>query len=147
MTESSPVCINMENGCKLNKEEESLAVNQMVCRSMIGSLLYITASRPDIMQTIGLVARFQANPKESHMKNIKRILRYLKGMVDYRLWPYTKDEIFDLKSFSDAYWAGSIDDIKRKVGMLSSLKIGWCLGQEKNNPLSHYQPLKHNTYQ
>ena len=71
---------------------------------MIGILLCLTASHPDIMQEVELVARFQANPKESHMITVKIILRYLKGMIDYGLW-YQKDENFNLKAFSNADWA------------------------------------------
>ena len=53
---------------------------------MIGSLLYVIASRPDVMQAAGEVARFQAAPKESHIIAIKRILRYLKETIEYGLW-------------------------------------------------------------
>ena len=104
MKDNSPVCTPMVTGCKLSKEDKSPSLDQTVYRSMIGNLLYLTASRPDIMQAVGLVARFQANPKESHMIAVKRILRYLKGTIDYGLW-YPKDENFDLKAFSDAGWA------------------------------------------
>ena len=58
MKDSSPICTPMVTSCKLRKEDESPAVDQTVYRSMIGSLLYLTASRPDIMQAVGLVARF-----------------------------------------------------------------------------------------
>jgi hypothetical protein len=54
--------------------------------SMIGSLLYVTTSRPDIMQAVGKVARFQATPKESHVLVGKRIFRYLKGTKEFGLW-------------------------------------------------------------
>ena len=60
-------------------EDSSKDVDQRLYRSMIGSLLYVTASRPDVMQVVGQVARFQAAPKESHIISVKRILRYLKG--------------------------------------------------------------------
>ena len=98
MIESSPVSTLMIAGCKFNKEDESPAVNQTMYGSIIGSLLYLTASRLDIMQAVGLVARFQANPKESHMRVVKRIFRYIKGIMDCGLW-YPKDEYFDLKEF------------------------------------------------
>ena len=94
----------MVTGCKLSKEEEYLVLYKTVYRSMIGILLYLTTSHPDIMQVVGLVARFQENPKESHMIVVKIILRSLKGTIDYGLW-YQKDENFNLKAFSDADWA------------------------------------------
>ena len=67
---------------KLDKDEACSPVNDTKYRGMIGSLLYLTASRPDIMFSVGLCARFQSCPKESHLKAVKRILRYLKGSVN-----------------------------------------------------------------
>ena len=71
---STPMII----GCKLSKDDESKEVYQKLYRLMIGSLLYLKASRPDVMQRVRLVARFQANPKEEHVLVVKRIFRYLK---------------------------------------------------------------------
>ena len=68
---------------------------------MIGSLLYLTASRPDIMMSVCLCARFQANPKESHLRAVKRILRYLSKTRDHGLF-YPKECPFELVSYSDA---------------------------------------------
>ena len=82
---------------------------------MIGSLLYVTASRPDVMQAVGQVERFQAAPKELHIIVIKRILRYLKGTTEYGLW-YPKGNNIIIQAFTDAYWAGSIDDRKSTSG-------------------------------
>jgi len=64
---------------KLDLDEEGKSVEQKIYRGMIGSLLYRTTSRHDIVFNMGLCARFQTNPKESHLKAVKRILRYLKG--------------------------------------------------------------------
>ena len=68
---------------------------------MIGSLLYVTASQPDVMQVVGQVARFQAAPKESHIIVVKRILRYLKGTEEYGLW-YPKGNNLIIQAFTDA---------------------------------------------
>jgi hypothetical protein len=73
----------MVTGCKLSKDDESLEENQTLYMSMIGSLLYVTTSRPDIMQAIGLVAQFQAASKETHVQAVKRIFKYLKGTLDF----------------------------------------------------------------
>ena len=75
MEDSKPVSTPMITGCKLSKDDESPDVDQKLYRSMIGSLLYVTASRPDVMHAVGLVGRFQANPKESHLQAVKRIFR------------------------------------------------------------------------
>jgi hypothetical protein len=65
----------MVTGCKLILEDDSPKVDQMMYRSMVGSLLYSIATRPEIMQVVGLVGRFQLTPKETHLKAVKRISR------------------------------------------------------------------------
>jgi hypothetical protein len=72
---------------------------------MIGSLLYVTASRPDIMFSVRMCARFQSSPRESHLKATKRILRYLKHTQNVGLW-YPKGEKFELIGYSDSDYAG-----------------------------------------
>ena len=72
---------------------------------MIGSLLYLIASRPDILFSVCICARFQTEPKESHLKSVKRIIKYLKGTENIGLW-YSKQSIFELISYSDADYAG-----------------------------------------
>jgi hypothetical protein len=78
---------------------------------MIGSLLYLCASRPDIMLSVGVCARFQAAPKESHLVAVKRIFRYLVNTPNFGLW-YPKGASFDLVGYSDLDWAG--DKVERK---------------------------------
>ena len=73
MEDSKPVCTLMVMGCSLNTNDESTTVHQPTYRSMIGSLLYLIGTRPDIMHAVGIVGRFQANPKESHLQAVKRI--------------------------------------------------------------------------
>jgi hypothetical protein len=80
-------------------------VDQKVYRSMIGSLLYLCASRPDIMLSVCMCARFQSDPKESHLTAVKRILRYLAYTPKFGLW-YPRGSSFDLIGYSDADWAG-----------------------------------------
>ena len=80
-------------------------------RGMIGSLLYLTACRPDIVFSVGLRARFQTNPKESHLQAVKRILRYLKGTTDLGVW-YPKGSNFELVGYADADYVGYLADRK-----------------------------------
>nr|GFA23990.1 uncharacterized mitochondrial protein AtMg00810-like [Tanacetum cinerariifolium] len=87
-------------------------VDHTVYRSMIGSLMYVTSSRPDIMFATCMCARYQANPNEHHVPAVKRIFRYLKGTINLGLW-YPKDSGFDLTAYSDADHAGCHLDIKR----------------------------------
>jgi hypothetical protein len=79
MEDCKLVTTPMQTSCKLRKDDDSKSTDQRQYRSMIGSLLYVTTSRPDVMQAVGQVARFQAAPKESHVLAVKRIFRYLKG--------------------------------------------------------------------
>ena len=91
------------------------------------SLLYLTASRPYIMFATCLCARFQANPKESHLIAVKRIFRYLKGTQNLGLW-YPKDTCFNLVGYSDADYAGCKVDRKSTSGscqFLGQRLVSW----------------------
>ena len=76
----------MSTNTKLDKDENGKDVDQKIFRGMIGSLLYLTASRPDIMFSVCLCARYQAAPKKSHLTAVKRIFRYLHGTVELGLF-------------------------------------------------------------
>jgi hypothetical protein len=82
---------------------------------MIGSLLYLTASRPDIAFSVGVCARFQANPKESHLTTVKRIIRYVNDTLPYGIW-YSRETNFVVAGYSDACWDGNADDGKSTLG-------------------------------
>nr|GEU29817.1 hypothetical protein [Tanacetum cinerariifolium] len=91
---------------KLDADLSGNPVDQTDYRSKIGSLMYLTSSRPDIVQAVCLFARYQSRPIEKHLKEVKRIFRYLRGTVHMGLW-YSKDSSFELTAFSDADHAGS----------------------------------------
>jgi hypothetical protein len=86
MEDSSPISTPMVVGCKLSKDDISPDVDQRTYRSMIGSLLYITTSHPNIMQALGIVGHYQSTPKQSHLVVVTRIFKYLKGTMTYGLW-------------------------------------------------------------
>ena len=102
-------------GYKLSKNNDSTNVNQTLYISMIGKLQYVVHTRPNIALVVGIVARFSAKPRENHMMEIKRILRYLKGTKDYGLC-YKLGGNLDLKVFIDVDWVGKIDDRKSTSG-------------------------------
>ena len=107
-----------------------------VYRSMIGSLLYLCASRPDIMLSVCMCARFQAAPKESHHQAVKRILRYLAHTPSLGLW-YPKGSEFDLVGFSDSDWAGDKVDRKSTSGACHFLGRSLvCWSSKKQNCVS-----------
>jgi hypothetical protein len=124
MENCAPLSTPMTTNCKLNKQDDTLDINQTIYRSVIENLLYLKTSIPDIMQVVGLVGRFQSNPKETHVLAVKRIFRYLQGTIDYGLW-YPKNTGLITRSYTDAYWVGSIDD--RKITSEGALFLGICL--------------------
>ena len=115
MEDSKPVSTPMVTGCKLSKDDESLEVVHTMYISMIGIFLYVTTTRPDVMQSVGLAAKFQSTLKYTYVIAVKIILRYLKGTMQYGLW-YSKGNEFSLKEFTDADWEGSIVDRKSTSG-------------------------------
>ena len=95
----------MSSSIKLGKDEKGKSINSTMYRGMIGFLLDLTTSRPDIIYNVCLCVRFQSCPKESHLSVVKRILRYLKGTMNIGLW-YLKGDNSELIGFSDANFAG-----------------------------------------
>ncbi|CAM8968138.1 unnamed protein product [Rhodiola kirilowii] len=95
----------------LVKDDGSPKTDATIYCGMIGSLLYLTASRPDIMFSVCQCARFQAEPRESHVKAVKRILRYLKG-TEKLVWWYPRVKSLKLEGFIDADFAGDRTDRK-----------------------------------
>ncbi|GJZ59657.1 putative ribonuclease H-like domain-containing protein [Tanacetum coccineum] len=117
----------METSKPFLKDAEAEDVDVHLYRSMTGSLMYLTSSRPDIMFVVCACARFQVTPKVSHLYAIKRIFRYLKGQPKLGLW-YPKDSPFDLEAYSDSDYAGASLDRKsttRVCQFLGSRLISW----------------------
>ncbi|GJU04690.1 retrovirus-related pol polyprotein from transposon TNT 1-94 [Tanacetum coccineum] len=124
---SHPVKSPMSYNVKLHKDIEGKSVCQTTYRGMIGSLLYLTASRPDIMFATCVCVRYQADPKESHLQAVKRILKYLKGTPNLGNW-YPKDSGFDLVGYSDLDFAGCGLDRKSTTGgcqLLGGKLVSW----------------------
>ncbi|CAM8888209.1 unnamed protein product [Rhodiola kirilowii] len=120
----------------LTKDDASPKTDATRYRGMIGSLLYLTISKPDIMFSVCQCARFQAEPRESHVKAVKRILRYLKGTEKLVLW-YPRVKSLRLEGFTDADFAGDRTDRKSTFGMaqfLGSCLVSW--GSNKQNSMA-----------
>ena len=116
----------MSPNVKLTVDLLGKSVDSSLYKSMIGSLLYLTASRPDISYSVRVCARYQANLKESHMTALKRIIKYVKTTVEFDVW-YSKDINDVLTGYSDADWARNANDRK------STLRGCFYVG---NNPVS-----------
>ncbi|GKC17555.1 hypothetical protein Tco_1014337, partial [Tanacetum coccineum] len=117
----------METNKALTKDEDGKDVDVHLYRLMIGSLMYLTSSRPDIMFSVYACSRFQVQPKVSYLNAVKRIFRYLKGRPNLGLW-YHKDSPFVLEAFSDSDYVGASLDRKSTTGgcqFLSSRLISW----------------------
>ncbi|GKB56660.1 putative ribonuclease H-like domain-containing protein, partial [Tanacetum coccineum] len=117
----------METSKPLLKDAEAEDVDVHLYRSMIGSLIYLTASRPDIMFVVCSCTRIQVTPKGSHLHAMKRIFRYLKGQPKLGLW-YPKDSPFDLEAYTDSDYVGASLDRKSTTGgcqFLESRLFSW----------------------
>ncbi|GJV41253.1 putative ribonuclease H-like domain-containing protein [Tanacetum coccineum] len=117
----------METSKPLLKDAEAEDVYVHLYRSMIGSLMFLTALRPDIMFVVCTCARFQVTPKVSHLYAMKRIFRYLKGQPKLGIW-YPKDSPFDLEAYTDSDYTGASLDRKSTIGgcqFLGSRLISW----------------------
>ncbi|GKA37438.1 putative ribonuclease H-like domain-containing protein [Tanacetum coccineum] len=110
-TASTPI----ETQKPLLKDENGEELDVHMYRSMIGSLMYLTSSRPDIMFAVCACARYQVNSKVSHLHDVKRIFKYLKGQPKLGLW-YPKDSPFDLVAYTDSDYAGASLDRKSTTG-------------------------------
>ncbi|GJS92686.1 hypothetical protein Tco_0799654 [Tanacetum coccineum] len=122
-TTSTPI----ETNKALLKDKEAEDVGVHLYRSMIGSLMYLTASWPDIMFAVYACERFQVTLKVSHLHDVKRIFRYLKGQPKLGLC-YPRDSPFDLEVFSDSDYAGASLDRKSTIGgcqFLGKRLISW----------------------
>ena len=127
MEDSSHAKTPMSTSIKLDVDKKGKRVDIKVYRGMVGSLLYLTASRPDNMFATCLCARFQSDPKESHMVAIKRIFRYLKGTPNLGLW-YLKGTGFNLVGYTDSDYAGCRIDRKstsRSYQFLGQRLVSW----------------------
>ncbi|KAJ9547414.1 hypothetical protein OSB04_019957 [Centaurea solstitialis] len=136
LTSCTPMKTPMAPPLSLDKDSKGKPVDVTLFRGMIGSLLYLTASRPDIMYSTCLCARYQDEPKESHLTAVKRIFRYLKGTPNLGLW-YSKDSGFHLTAYSDSDFAGCKIDRKSTTGgchLLGGKLMSWI--SKKQNSVS-----------
>jgi hypothetical protein len=127
MEDSKPMTMSMSMTTAVDADEAGEHVDQKEYRSMIGSLLYSTATRPDIQFLVCLCARFQASLRTSHQQAVKRIFRYLRHTPDFGLW-YSASSSLALHGFSDANFAGSRLDRKSTSGtcqFLGSSLVSW----------------------
>nr|GEV13777.1 putative ribonuclease H-like domain-containing protein [Tanacetum cinerariifolium] len=138
MESCDPVGTSMEIKDKLDLDQNGTPVDATKYRSMIGALMYLTSSRPDIVHATCLCARYQAKPTEKHLKEVKRFFCYLRGTVNTSLW-YTKDSGVELTGFLDADYAGCKDTFKStssEAQFLGEKLVSWSLKKQDYTALS-----------
>lgn len=101
MESCKPVSTPMVHKLKLCKEDGAKEVNETDFRSLVGCLMYLTATRPDILHVVSVLSRFLHCAREVHLQAAKRVLRYIKGTVDYGIW-FNYNQEFNLRGFFDS---------------------------------------------
>lgn len=117
------IAVPLALGSKFMKDDGAAKIDCSIYRSLIGSLLYLYATRPDIVFCVSLLSRFMQSPSEIHLRGAKRILRYIGGTSDYGV-KFARVTAVKLLGFSDSDWAGSSEDSRSTSGMCFTLGSG-----------------------
>ncbi|KAD3336764.1 hypothetical protein E3N88_32283 [Mikania micrantha] len=128
MSDAKPAGTPLAVNHGITPDEKGELVDVTLYRGMIGSLMYLTASRPDIMFATCLCARYQSKPRVSHLIAVKRIMRYLKGTTDLGLW-YPNDDNFDLTAYNDSDYGGCKRDYKSTSAGSEYIAAASCCSQ------------------
>ncbi|KAD3068312.1 hypothetical protein E3N88_36192 [Mikania micrantha] len=128
----------MNTSEKLQVNDGAEKVDEVIYRSAVGGLIYLTHTRPDIAYSVSVVSRFMQNPSKVHMGAVRRILRYVTGTVGYGLW---YDQVGELKltGYTDSDWAGCIDDrksVSANIFMLGNGPVSWSSKKQSTVALS-----------
>jgi hypothetical protein len=143
MKDAKPIKTPMGTNGHLDLDTGGKSIDQKVYRSMIGSLLYLCVSRPAIMLSVCMCARFQADPKEAHLTVVKQILRYLVYTPKFGLW-YPRGSTFDLIGYSDADWAGckiNLPVLGKVSGVLGFKEAKFCSSLYRRSRVYCRRPL------
>ncbi|GJU62888.1 retrovirus-related pol polyprotein from transposon TNT 1-94 [Tanacetum coccineum] len=138
METCEPADTLMVDKYKLDEDPQGKAVDPTRYRGMIGTLMYLTSSRPDLVFVVCMCARYQAKPTENHLHAVKRIFRYLRGTINMGLW-YPKDSCIPLTAFADADHAGCQDTRKSTSGsmqLLGERLVSWSSKKQKSTAIS-----------
>jgi len=128
MEECKSMTMPMNLKEKFCKEDGDGKVDEAIYRSLIGCLMYLTATRLDIMHVVSLLSRFMHCANEVHFKAVKTVVRYIKGTLSYGI-QFSRIENFELQGYADSDWADNCDDIKSTFGYCYSFGSGifsWC---------------------
>ena len=120
MSNCNPVVTPAEVGVKLKRDSPGSFVDPTLYKSLVGSLRYLTITRPDIMFAVGLVSRYMEEPRQEHFKAAKRILRYVRGSIDQGLF-YAHCEDPRLVGYTDNDYGGDLDERKSTSGYMFNI--------------------------
>lgn len=134
MLESNEVNSLIVPGFKISKDEDEITVDEMYFKQLVGSLMYLTATRPDMMFVTSLISRYMAKPAELHLQAAKRALRYLKGTVNYDIH-YKRGGDGKLLAFTNSDYAGDMEDRKSTSGYVFLLSSGAVSWSSKKQPI------------
>ena len=138
MQDCKPISTPAEGGIRLSFDSTREPVNPTLFKSLVGSLRYLTFTRPDIMYAVGVVSRYMEKPKQDHFIAAKRILRYIKGTLNHGLW-YKYSEDAKLIGYSDSDYGGDWDDGKSTSGYafhVGSAVFSWSSKKQQTVALS-----------
>ena len=132
MQDCKPVSTPLTTSEKLSKDDDFEKIDEGLYRNLIGSLLYLTTSKPDILFAVSVLSRFMHSPSEKHFSATKRVLRYIKETVALRV-QFSKSAKCDLKllGYSNNDWEGCVDDSRSTSGYLFSLGLGFFTWSSK----------------
>ncbi|KAK2435997.1 hypothetical protein QL285_021017 [Trifolium repens] len=134
MEHSKPISTRVEEKLKLTKESVGKRVDSTHYKSLIGSLRYLTATRPDTVYGVGLLSRYMEEPHVNHLQRAKRILRYIKGTPTEGIF-YANNSDVKLVGYTDSDWAGDLETRKSTSGYVFHLGTGEILWSSKKQPV------------
>ncbi|GJQ93502.1 retrovirus-related pol polyprotein from transposon TNT 1-94 [Tanacetum coccineum] len=138
MDSCDPVDTPMVDRTKLDEDPLGIPVDQIQFCSLVGSLMYLTASRPDLVFVVCMCARYQESPTKKHLEALKRVFRYLRGTISWGLW-YPKDTAMALTAYGDANHAGFQDTRRSMSGsaqFLGDKLVSWSSKKQKSTVIS-----------
>lgn len=134
MQSSNSVSNPMVPGQKIVRDEGGVKVDPTQYKQMVGSLMYLIATRPDLMFVVSLISRFMANPTHLHFAAVKRIIRYLKGTMEHKIW-YKREGETGLVGYTDSDYAGNIDDSRSTSGYVFLMSGGAVAWSSRKQPI------------
>ncbi|MCO5558643.1 hypothetical protein L7F22_012229 [Adiantum nelumboides] len=133
MTDCKPISMPLDQNVKLRANEGQVLEDVTMYRQIVGSLIYLTISRPDLSYTVGLESQFMQLPRKTHLDVVRRTLRYVSATLDYALF-YEDSTELQLSGFTDADWAGSVCDRQSTSGFMFSLGTAAITWSSKKQP-------------